>query len=692
MVPMERLELSHPCGYTLLKRARLPIPPHRHGPSVQRFVLPENGSGCHDERMKKGSIETLTALVLIALLSFSVLWRGGKGVEATWLLSAVAASLTIQYVLTARRATAVPLPLWVAVMLMVVWTSISFILSATRNYGFDEVLREMALALLVFWMIRTEGSDSAQSIRGVLFKGIVALTLIASAVGTIVYVLQPTTRFVGSFFYFHFSTDYWPNAWAEYLLLSWPLVLWWSLQTVSAKARTLRLLVLGWVIGTLLLSYSRGALIAFLGQQVLLILLFVPWRRRAAALSILPRLILTLFVATATFLVTNQIREQFHPVESVSKKITFTAEEGTSSFTERRQFFEQALQLSLVHPFFGWGPYSFRFVQPRLQNGVLETSDHPHNLFLKMGMERGWPAAVLLLWVLGFLFVSGMRRQHTTTQDSSSPFPYIMIGTAGVFAHNLIDFNLQFVGIALPCALLLATLCTPREDAPKARYQLIAESLVAVFLMGLLLWEVPSLVEASLGREAERAGNAQNALEWYRRAEGGFFPRDLVLSEADQYLRVSDPVSAERTLNRYLSLNSEDARAWKLLGGVETQLFRQKQALRAYEQAYILGRYNDAGITSGYLTSLQMENDQARIEQLAPSVRTVAEEFARAIQDNSHYVAISKNVERFQEWMTVASQLYPKESSEWNRLSQQAASAAQAARAQFSARPDGYLW
>ena len=29
MVPTERIELSHPCGYTLLKRARLPIPPRR---------------------------------------------------------------------------------------------------------------------------------------------------------------------------------------------------------------------------------------------------------------------------------------------------------------------------------------------------------------------------------------------------------------------------------------------------------------------------------------------------------------------------------------------------------------------------------------------------------------------------------------------------------------------------------------
>ncbi len=40
MVPKKGLEPPHPCEYVDLNHARLPIPPLRHGTSVQRFAEP----------------------------------------------------------------------------------------------------------------------------------------------------------------------------------------------------------------------------------------------------------------------------------------------------------------------------------------------------------------------------------------------------------------------------------------------------------------------------------------------------------------------------------------------------------------------------------------------------------------------------------------------------------------------------
>ena len=41
MVPTERIELSQDCSYTLLKRARLPIPPRRHSMTIPEGIALE---------------------------------------------------------------------------------------------------------------------------------------------------------------------------------------------------------------------------------------------------------------------------------------------------------------------------------------------------------------------------------------------------------------------------------------------------------------------------------------------------------------------------------------------------------------------------------------------------------------------------------------------------------------------------
>jgi O-antigen ligase len=56
--------------------------------------------------------------------------------------------------------------------------------------------------------------------------------------------------------------------------------------------------------------------------------------------------------------------------------------------------------MSWERPMIGFGPGTFRFVQPQLQHEVLATSDHPHNVFLKLAMERGWPAATFFCFFL----------------------------------------------------------------------------------------------------------------------------------------------------------------------------------------------------------------------------------------------------------------------------------------------------
>ncbi|MBI1934512.1 hypothetical protein HYS30_02490, partial [Candidatus Peregrinibacteria bacterium] len=218
----------------------------------------------------------IATVTFLGFLPFSILWKGGKSLGTTWLLVAVAWLCTLAA--WARRdrspedaALRTPPKLWVPLMLFLLWTFISYLTSSTGNYGLDEVLRDSSLVLLFLWMLR-ESSRNAYGAPLALrcLQVLIVSTVVAAFLGILVYVFQPVPRFVGSFFDWRFNTDYWPNAWAELVLMVWPLVwaITWNLASFMGT---------GFLLATLFLSYSRAAYVAF-GLQVLL-WCFIRWRQ-----------------------------------------------------------------------------------------------------------------------------------------------------------------------------------------------------------------------------------------------------------------------------------------------------------------------------------------------------------------------------------------------------------------------------
>ncbi len=483
--------------------------------------------------MKIPPLHRILETLLLCVLAFAFLWRGGKGIEATWLLAAIGSLLVVATLWNERRMTDgkdVPPELWSAVVLFLLWTIISYVLSLTQNYGLDEVLRDGTLFLLFLWIMRRNATNGASTFAERLIQLLVILTIVGCVIGVFVYVLQPVTRFVGTFFYFRFATDYWPNAWAEMLLMTWPLVYRWSQIAKTPRSRIARDLVLGFVIGCLLLTFSRGGFLVFAIQCVLLAALqWISVGKKFEVKSTLRSFMLVAVLALVTFLSCNAVRGQFHEVESVARKATFTADEGTSSLTERWGFFKQSLTLTAMRPLFGWGPYSFRFVQPRLEESVLATSDHPHNVFLKLAMERGIVAALCLLFIILYALRSAWKSAWRTKPIIIA----VIVSVVGVLIHNLIDYNLQFVGIVLPFMLLLGVLAYPSlcpVPLTMRRVMRWTEGVIACAILIVVILEGRTLVLSSLGRHAEAGKNTQVALSWYAQAEGELYSRDLELS------------------------------------------------------------------------------------------------------------------------------------------------------------------
>lgn len=637
---------------------------------------------------------------LFALLGLSVLWRSGKGLEMTWLLTGAAVLLTFgRWWLEERRREAtksVPLTLWMILVLFVAWTGLSYVYSMTRNYGLDEVLRDASLALVLFWTVSKVASERGSAFTRNCVSVIAWVTLVACVIGAAVYVLQPVNRFVGSFFYFRYNTDYWPNAWAEYVLLTWPFVALWTRRFPAAA----RALILGFVLGCLLLSYSRGAFLVFIAQVGAWSVLLGAYRLQRRNFSFLSSR--TLFLAAgmalcvfAIFFGVNHVRSRFHDVESVARKATFSASEGKSSISERREFWEESWQLSWERPLVGYGPYSFRFMQPRLQQDVFVTSDHPHNVFLKIAMERGWPAAILFLAAFLLILVpAGVRLLRTNDREWWDSLRLVsFIGVAGVLLHNLIDYNLQFVGIALPLWLAMAFLIPAREvrGNPKAAMRAV-EVAVAIIIGLVAVLEGRMLVISSLGRHAEGAGKTQEALQWYARARNELFSRDLHLSRAVLSIQEGNIDAAAAALDDYEKANPEDARLWILRGDVARIEGDNRGALNAWEVAMHLGKFNYLDPLEGALRILAEEGSSEMIDDKREYYMEIFRAFGEAILRNTHFIALSHSVETFGSVGELLQRVYPSDKKELAEYTKKVVQHAEQERAKSTSRPPGLLW
>ena len=631
-------------------------------------------------------------LLVLCVLLLAILWKGGKGLDAVWLTAFLGCGVTLMSAFFWRRKDwpNVPPLLWWSVLGFLLCTYGSFLASSTRNYGFDELMQTVSLALILFWTVRW--SARSPTFQSHFFKTVSLALLVACFVGIVVYVFQPVNRFVGTFFDYRFHTDYWPNAWAEMVLFAWPLllaVLWSKKRKVfGVKRELLKTCVMGLVVGCLFLSYSRGGIIAFTGQLILLAVLALvaqkrhfPWRR------ILKVGVASFLVALLVFAGINHVRGRFHMVESVTRKATFSSDEGSSSISERAQFWFQAVVLTNEHPFLGWGPYSFRFVQPHAERSVLATSDHPHNVFLKIAMERGLPAAIFFIIMLVTVLWTGIRKFLKTKELGTAA---LLVAVGGVLAHNLIDYNLQFVGIVLPLWMAFGFLAEKGRGADRS--QLLyrgVEVTLAVTLFVIALFEGTLLFDSSIARRAEAKGDYLTALRWYERTNAAIFPRDQWLARGVILLSLGRLPEAQHAVDEYLKINEQDARAWRLLGDIYLKGAEYGKAFGAYTRAYAFGRYNDIGITRGFVyVSAHSKSLGARRKE----VDQLMNEFGLAIAQNTHFIALSKNVEDLASLCDVMAQLYPQDAHAYRALARETTIHAKGERERIASRSRGLLW
>lgn len=329
-------------------------------------------------------------------------------------------------------------------------------------------------------------------------------------------------------------------------------------------------------------------------------------------------------------------RTALHPAStnSFSTKASFAGTERQTSFTERAQFMSGAVRLALEKPWFGQGPFSFRFVYPRLQSDFLAVSDHPHNWYLKLAMEQGIPVAILFAILLVSVLWS---RRSLLSHETLNPSSFLLVAVLGVLAHNVADYNMNFLTNQVAfwgvLGLLSASGVSVGKNGKRRWWGTI--TFIGILLVaGSLLFE----------------GYFSTTRQYDRMA----FPRSLFLNQARGEAAQGKVQEAIGTAKHHLELNPNDAYAWEFLGRT-LERNDPRGALEAYRKAIETDPANDFGFYVRYVELARMLGtaDIPSYTDIISQTRALLESYPALAEANVHYTAQSGNARSAAELATL---------------------------------------
>jgi putative inorganic carbon (hco3(-)) transporter len=318
----------------------------------------------------------------------------------------------------------------------------------------DERLLDLAKATAIFLLATLLISNERR-----LRQAMVAVVASAFLLGALVFVQLATGRFDHPFFglarikHAQIYGEVFqpriagplgdPNFFAQILLLALPVALLMG-QSTRDRARKLAWWIAGAVIlATILLTYSRGAMIALAVMGLMLVhALHVRWRTTLAAVALALVVFLLLPPSITRRLVTI---EQILPSAEAPLRLD-------SSFQERRLLMQVAWVMFGANPVtgVGVGNYSARYEDyvglassSARQYDSASDRYYSHNLFLEVAAETG----VLGLIVFGAVLIAAWRTLRAAKEDPIAQA--LQIGLVGFLIASL------FLHLAFPRYLYL---------------------------------------------------------------------------------------------------------------------------------------------------------------------------------------------------------------------------------------------
>ncbi len=362
-----------------------------------------------------------------------------------------------------------------------------------------------------------------------------------------------------------------PNRLGGYLIAALPLAVTLAFLVQDRMIRG-ALLASAFVLALcLVLTYSRGAWIAFAVAGSMFVLLLARW----PVLTPRPLLLgaaLAVIVLPALLLLPSMLsRVAPRPDSGKAWNLPFDPErEGSAAM--RASVWQGSFAAAASRPVFGWGVGAFREAFDRSKSDTMKrleaeggrTADQAHGYYLATLVERGVPGLAIFALLAVAALAAGVA-----TIGSGAPAEArllaagLVASVTALLAHALLEDNLAFAPHAVilhaNLGLLLAT--APGARTKRRGLPLFGAAGVAVALVaaGFGLQSARAEASALAAAQVGASGSARAAEAGYARA-GRFAPWSDVyaLGEAKSAEAAGEYLRAETAYRRAVDLNPSD--------------------------------------------------------------------------------------------------------------------------------------
>ncbi len=246
------------------------------------------------------------------------------------------------------------------------------------------------------------------------------------------------------------------NHYAGLMEMLLPAALAVALSHYSSAAQKISASLAGMLMAiTIFLSGSRGGMVAFAVQIVILSVVILRHKRNRAAFLV--AIIALLAVAISVWMIDSS---------SVSRLASIAAEtHGEISGGTRLTIDRDALRMFLRRPTLGWGLGSFAEVYPQFRSFYTDFRiDEAHNDYLQFLVEMGLPGLLIMIWFVTALYRNALRKlEDWPSNINGSVALAALLAVTGILVHSFVDFNLQIpANAALFYALAVIAAMEPR--------------------------------------------------------------------------------------------------------------------------------------------------------------------------------------------------------------------------------------
>ncbi len=539
---------------------------------------------------------------------------------------------------------------------------LSIIFGSTPQYGLSELLLYVNGGVMMFLF---SGLSYEKKDLDFLVKGTLGVVLSISVVGLFFYITSPIPRLAGTFFNFGLLQQAAFNTYANVLVLVLPVTLYYTLQSgLSKRASRVLVLVSAILFTSLVLSFSRAAYISLVA---ILIPFLILMRGHGRAREIGLRVAAILMISVALFSAVQLARGMYFRTTSLFDKIMFSADEGSNSATERLDYWSASVEMIREKPLLGSGVLSFRFLYPQHQEKFGVNEDHPHNIFLKVGVENGVIALFLLgVFVLGVATFVVRAVKHNQRNSAATA---LVLGACAALIHNLLDFNFVVSNYVLLSVFIGVFLSSSEQRSDENEETYSYKITLGIVGVGMALISIFVLHESYYNRDLQIARAANTSEIHLARANNLFFKRDLsrVLSSYYElkYNETYDTqwLEKERTQLSKNTVRTEIDADWFAREGVnKTHYYERtgdindykkaheslcnsimkdpKNSMRYYYYFALLRSMHDSKATA-VLTIASAEREVA--ECSGNSMSVLLNEYISQLEVNSHFAVASDN-------------------------------------------------